>query len=85
MYQETDYTKASFAAYKSALDAAKAAMEADDSSNYEYEQLRIALEAGVRGLVLSSAFVINEVTVSPNGSGCPGQNPAVHRPGERHR
>ena len=65
MYQEADYTKASFAAYKSALDAAKAAMEADDSSNYEYEQLRIALEAGVRGLVLSSAFVINEVTVSP--------------------
>ena len=80
MYQETDHTKASFAAYKSALDAAKAAMEADDSSNYEYEQLRIALEAGVRGLVLSSAFVINEVTVSPQRLRLPRAKPSSSPP-----
>ena len=85
MYQEADYTKASFAAYKSALDAAKAAMEADDSSNYEYEQLRIALEAGVRGLVVFCLRNQRSNGEPRNGSGCPGQNPAVHRPGDRHR
>lgn len=64
-YPETDYTVGSFAKFQTALQAAQAAISADDSSNYQLEQLRIDLEAAVRGLVKQSEVSVTRVTVTP--------------------
>lgn len=64
-YPEMNYTAASFATFKAALDDAKAMVAGYDSSYYELEQMRIRLEAAVRGLVEGSG-VVTKVTVSPS-------------------
>ena len=71
VYQESQYTKESFNVYQNALNAAKAAVAANDSSNYELEQLRIALEDAIRGLVVYSEVTITDVQVTPATASVP--------------
>ena len=62
-YPEANYTASTYAVFAAALKAAEDAIAADDSSAYEVEQLRIALEEAVRGLVEVDA--ISGVTIDP--------------------
>ena len=63
-YQESHYTADSFKTFRDTLTEAKAMVSGYDSSAYQVEQMRIRLEAAVRGLVEGSGGVTG-VIVTP--------------------
>lgn len=64
-YPQSGYTQTSFNVFKAALEEAKAMVAGYDSSGYQIEQMRIKLEAAVRGLVEGSS-VVTGVAVTPS-------------------
>ena len=64
-YPQSGYTQDSFRVFKAKLEEAKAMVAGYDSSGYQIEQMRIKLEAAVRGLVEGSG-VVTGVTVTPS-------------------